>query len=398
MRILQINAVYKTKSTGRIAMEMHKYFQNKGIASYVAYGTENTDTSGDPNVFQVGNIVDHKIHAVMYRLDKLQGCHSTLATLHLLKKIKEIKPDIVLTHNLHSNYLNVPLLFKKLKDMNINLVVDLHDCWFMTGGCYHYTASGCDKWLTGCRECPKFGKAAEKKYKINCDVLEYVHPTVIATSKWIEGEAKESLLNERTDIRMIYDWIDAKTFYPRNGTKVREKYGIGTRTMILGVSVCWSSDKGQTEMIKIAKDIPEAAVVLVGNQPKNAEYPPNVITIAFTDSKEELAELYSAADVFFNPSKQETFGLVSGEALACGTPLVVYNTTACPEFATEYTGVVMEKSSDVTEAVKAMLEKNNKYGRDFVRKKCREFVEENFNMEKNIDKYIELFDEICNAE
>ena len=168
--------------------------------------------------------------------------------------------------------------------------------------------------------------------------------------------------------------------------------------MILGVSVGWSPDKGQTEMIKIAKDMPEAAVVLVGNQPKNAEYPPNVITIAFTDSKEELAELYSAADVFFNPSKQETFGLVSGEALACGTPLVVYNTTACPEFTTEYTGVVMEKSSDVTEAVKAMLEKNNKYGRDFVRLKCREFVELNFNMEKNFDKYIELFDEICNAE
>lgn len=398
MRILQINAVYKTKSTGRIAMEMHKYFQSKGIESYVAFGTENTDTSNDPNVFQVGNIVDHKIHAIQYRLDKSQGCHSTLATLHLLKKIKEIKPDIVLTHNLHSNYLNVPLLFKKLKDMNSNLVVDLHDCWFMTGGCYHYTASGCDKWLTGCRECPKFGKVAEKKYKINCDVLEYVHPTVVATSKWIEGEAKKSLLNERTDIRMIYDWIDAKTFYPRNGTKVREKYGIGNRTMILGVSTGWSLEKGQTEMIKIAKDMPEAAVVLVGNQPKNAEYPPNVITIAFTDSKEELAELYSAADVFFNPSKQETFGLVSGEALACGTPLVVYNTTACPEFTTEYTGVVMEKSSDVTEAVKAMLEKNNKYGRDFVRLKCREFVELNFNMENNINKYIKLFDEICNAE
>ena len=361
MRILQINAVYKTKSTGRIVMEMHKYFQYKGIESFVAYGTENTDTSNDPNVFRIGNTLEHKLHALAYRINNMQGVHSTLATRSFLKKIAELKPDVVLAHNLHSNYLNVPLLLRGLKQLNINVVLALHDCWFMTGGCYHYTASGCDKWLTGCRECGKFGKSAEKKYKINCDVFEYVRPTVVATSKWIERESERSLLNKRADIQMIYDWIDTKTFYPRDGQNVRKKYGIGNRTMILGVSVGWSPDKGQAEMIKIAEDMPESAVLLVGNQPKSAEYPPNVITIAFTDSKEELAELYSAADVFFNPSKQETFGLVSGEALACGTPLVVYNTTACPEFTTEYTGVVMEKSSDVTDAVKAMLEKNDKY-------------------------------------
>lgn len=398
MRILQINAVYKTKSTGRIVMEMHKYFQSKGIESFVAYGTENTDTSNDPNVFRIGNTLEHKLHALAYRINNMQGVHSTLATRSFLKKIAELKPDVVLAHNLHSNYLNVPLLLRGLKQLNINVVLALHDCWFMTGGCYHYTASGCDKWLTGCRECGKFGKSAEKKYKINCDVFEYVRPTVVATSKWIERESERSLLNKRADIQMIYDWIDTKTFYPRDGQNVRKKYGIGNRTMILGVSVGWSPDKGQAEMIKIAEDMPESAVLLVGNQPKNAEYPPNVITIAFTDSKEELAELYSAADVFFNPSKQETFGLVSGEALACGTPLVVYNTTACPEFTTEYTGVVMEKSSDVTDAVKAMLEKNDKYGRDFVRLKCREFVDANFNMENNINQYISLFNDICNPD
>lgn len=398
MRILQINAVYKTKSTGRIVMEMHKYFQSKGIESYVAYATENTDNSNDPNVFRIGNTLDHKLHALAYRIDNMQGCHSAFATRSFLRKIAELKPDIVLTHNLHSNYLNVPILLTGLKKLNIHVVLALHDCWFMTGGCYHYTASGCDKWLTGCRQCGKLGKAAEKKYKMNCDVLEYVHPTVIATSKWIEGEAKKSLLSARTDIRMIYDWIDMDTFHPRDGAHIREKYGIGNRTMILGVSTGWSPDKGQSEMIKIANKMPEAAVVLVGNQPKNAEYPPNVITVAFTDSKEELAELYSAADVFFNPSKQETFGLVSGEALACGTPLVVYNTTACPEFTTEYTGVIMKNDADVTEAIKTMLANNRKYGREFVKIKCRAFVEINFNMEKNINRYIALFNEICNAE
>lgn len=141
----------------------------------------------------------------------------------------------------------------------------------------------------------------------------------------------------------------------------------------------------------IAQGMPEATIIMVGKQPEHVEYPKNVITIPFTDSKEELAELYSAADVFFNPSRQETFGLVSGEALACGTPLVVYNTTACPEFVTECTGIVMESESDVVMAVKAVLEKNKQLGREFVAQKCREFVEQNFNMDTNINKYIELF-------
>lgn len=395
MRVLQINAVYKTRSTGCIVKEMHKYFQSKGIESYVAYATENTDTLNDPNVFRIGNFFDHKLHALAYRIDNMQGCHSSLATLLLLKKIEKLKPDIVLTHNLHSNFINAPLLLKGLKDLNINTVLTLHDCWFMTGGCYHYTANGCDKWLYGCKNCDKLGKAAEKKYKINCKVLEYSHPTVIAMSRWIEREAKKSLLSKRTDIRMIYNWIDRKLFYPRDGINFRHKYGIANRTMILGVSTAWSPNKGLNEMIKIAKTMPKSAVVLVGKHPKNTKYPPNVIEIPFTDNKDELAEIYSAADVFFNPSKQETFGLVSAEALACGTPVVVYDNTACPEFTTEYTGIVIKKGTNSVDAVKAMLENNDKYGREFVKNKCCEFVETNFNMEENINRYIELFNQIC---
>lgn len=391
MRILQINAVYKTKSTGRIAMEMHKYFQSKGIESFVAYAVQNTDQSGDPNIFQVGNIIDHKLHAVAYRIDNMQGCHSTLATKRFLKKIEKLKPDVVLTHNLHSNFLNVPLLLRGLKKLNIKTFLDLDDCWFLTGGCYHYTMSGCDKWLTGCEDCNLLGKAARKKFKINCEVFEETKPHIIATSKWIEREAKKSLLGSRCDIHMIYNWIDIATFYRRETSMIRAKYQIQTDTVILGVSTFWSKDKGQEEMLKISQKMPEATVILVGRQPEDAKYPENVITIPFTDSKDELAELYSVADIFFNPTRQETFGLVSGEALACGTPLVVYNTTACPEFVTEETGVIMEQNTDIVTAVKEMLDKNQRLGREFVAEKCRMFVEKNFNMDTNIGQYIELF-------
>ena len=397
MRVLQINAVYKTKSTGRIAMEMHRYFKQHGIESYVAYATENTDDSHDPCIFRIGNSVDHKIHAIAYRLDHLQGMHSTFATKSLLKRIELISPDIVITHNLHSNYINVPVFLKGLKQQRINVVMCLHDCWFMTGGCYHYTSTQCEKWLSGCSDCPLFGTAASKKYQINCDMFDFVHPTVVATSKWIAAEAKKSLISSRADIRMIYDWIDTETFYPRNGDRIREKLGIGSKIMILGVATGWSPDKGQNEMIAIAKAKPEAAIVLVGSQAEKVEYPSNVILVPFTDSKEELAEIYSAADVFFNPSKQETFGLVSGEALACGTPIVVYNTTACPEFVTDGTGAVADNEKDILCAVDRVLEHAGSVGRKAVADQCRAFVMENFLMERNLMEYIKLFNEVISS-
>ena len=397
MRILQVNAVYKTMSTGRIAMEMHHFFQSMGHDSYVAYAITNTDTSGDTNVFKVGNLLDHKLHAVAYRIDHMQGCHSRLATKKFLKQIADIKPDVVLTHNLHSNFLDVPFFLLELKKMNIKTVIALHDCWFLTGGCYHYTATKCSEWLNGCKSCNVLGKAAEKKYRINCEVMEKAQPTILATSKWIEGEARKSLLSTRCDIHMIYDWIDTASFYPRDEKNIRMKYDIGDRLLILGVATGWAPDKGQIEMIEAAKAFPDARIVLVGHQKEIIEYPPNVITIPFTDSKDELAELYSAADVFFNPSKQETFGLVSGEALACGTPVVVYDTTACPEFVAGNTGIVMSDYQEIVPALQEIFERNSRIGRDVIRRECCDFVHDNFDLKTNIQKYIDLFDKIINS-
>ncbi|MCR4720056.1 MAG: glycosyltransferase [Firmicutes bacterium] len=394
MRILQVNAVYKTKSTGRIVMELHKKFKELGNESYVAYATENTSIVPDKNIFKIGNVLDHKLHAAAYRLDKMQGSHSRLATIFLLKRIKKISPDVVLTHNLHSNYLDVPYLLKKLKDMDIKVVLALHDCWHFTGGCYHYTDRGCSGWLSGCKDCKVLGRAAQKKYQINCETFDYVRPVIVATSKWIEREARKSLLGGRSDIHMIYNWIDTEVFYPRENENIRKKYKITGEKIILGVATNWSPDKGQNEMISIAREFPNASVVLVGSQAIKAEYPSNVIQIPFTDSKEELAELYSIADVFFNPSVQETFGLTSGEALACGTPIAVYNRTACPEFVEGNTGYIMQNKEDIKKAVSVIFEREELIGKTAISKECVEFVNKNFNLEQNVKKYLELFEEI----
>ncbi len=395
MKILQINAVYKTKSTGRIVMEMHNYFKRMGHKSYVAYANENTDTSKDPNVFRVGNLIDHKLHAVLYRLDNMQGCHSKIATRLFLKKVKKIKPDIILAHNLHSNFIDMPYFMKKVKNMGVRVAISLQDCWYMTGGCYHYTNLNCNGWLNGCKNCQLFGKAAEKKYAINCEVMDYVHPDVVAVSKWMKSETEKSLLSGRSNINMIYNWVDRETFYPReNLQNIRNKYNITGEKVILGVSTAWTSDKGQPEMERIAKLFPDVSVVLVGKQEENTNYPDNVILIPFTDSKDELAELYSVADVFFNPTLQETFGLVSAEALSCGTPIVVYNTTACPEFVEGNTGIVLESKDDLEMAIKTIFNRVDELGKETISKECAEFVANNFNLQTNIQKYLDLFSEI----
>ena len=399
MRILQINAVYKTKSTGRIVMEMHKYFQSKGIESYVAYATENTDCSKDPNVFRIGNTLDHKLHALAYRIDKMQGCHSILATFGLIKKIKKIMPDIIIMHNLHSNYINIKKLSTKIAKMKIPTVIIMHDFWFMTGGCYHYTMHNCYNWLHECNNClnPKYKRVSKKKYLINKEIIHLLKPEIIAISKWVEGEAKRSPIFNDCKISCIYNWVNIESFKPISNTAdIKEKIGVGNSFMILGISVGWSEEKGLDDMISIAKAMPEAKIVLVGNQIGKKIIPPNIITIPFIKEQDELAKVYSAADVFVNLSKQETFGLVNAEALACGTPIVVNNLTACPEFVTEYTGLVVKEKDDIIDVVKKQLEINNQYGRNFISNECRKFAVERFSMEKNLEIYINTLMNMCN--
>ena len=371
-------------------MELHKYFQKKGIESYVAYGIENTDTSNDMNVFRIGNTIDHKLHAIAYRLDHMQGMHSTKATLNLLRKIEKICPDVILLHNLHSNYIHIEKFMLGINQLHIPVVIVLHDCWFFTGGCYHYTNQKCDKWKNSCINCEIYGIKAYQKYNINLSIMKQVHPVIIAISKWLEDVAKQSLLKEQCEIYRIYNWIDRSVFYPRKGEKVKKKYGLYGEKIILGVSTAWSTEKGIEEMQQLAEEMPGASIILVGKQNISAKYPPNVKCINFTESKDELAELYSVADVFVNPTKQETFGLVTGEALSCGTPVVVHNTTACPEFVTKFTGIIIDEQKGITRAVQEILDRIEYYGTTFIKDKCIEFAEENFDMVQNIEKYIEV--------
>ena len=351
MKVLQINSVCGTGSTGKLAVQISDYLDAQGVENYIAYGY---GCCNRPNTFRFGNMVDAHIHSFLSRKLCIQGYGSYFTTGRLLRYIKKIKPDIVHLHNIHGHYLNFPRLVNFLNQLNCQVVWTFHDCWPMTGKCTHFTEAGCDKWKTQCRDCPQLATypdsqrdRSEKNYrdkKKYFSVLAKLH--IVTVSQWLKETAKESFLGQK-DIQCIYNGVDLSIFQPTQ-SNVRTELGIGEKFMILGVANPWNSRKGYEKFLDLANRLNEdSVIVLVGiSEEQRTGLPKNVIGIPKTQNQKQLAELYTAADVLVNLSLEETFGLVVAEAQACGTPAIVVNSTACPEVITEQTGIVIESRDE----------------------------------------------------
>lgn len=339
MKIVQINAVYGTGSTGRTTMELHRALKDMGQESYVFTSDGRCEDDG---VFPLGTHTDHKIHALFSRLSGKQAYFSAGATKELLKQLDRLKPDVVHLRNLHGNYIHLPMLLDYLSRKDIATVVTLHDCWFFTGKCTHYTTQGCRRWETGCYDCPKlkndnvswFFDRTKTLWKDKRRLFQAIPRLgVVGVSDWITDEAKRSFLKTAKVIRRIYNWIDLDVFCPLR-QPLREKYGLQKENgVILCVSAAWheTAEKFQ-DLLKLSRILsPDMRILLVGNVCANVALPEQIINIGYVDTPEKLAELYALADVYVHLSREDTFGKVIAEALACGTPAVVYSSTACPE-------------------------------------------------------------------
>lgn len=339
MRVLFINTVYGRGSTGRIVSDLGKMLEENGHEFKVAYGRG--DTGVDPHCYRVGNDLDMYIHAGLSRITDRAGFYSIIATRKLIDYIKIYSPDIIHLHNLHGYYLNVEILFKFLaNEFKGRVIWTLHDCWAFTGHCVHFTYAGCDKWKTGCSNCPQkneypasfFFDRSFKNYKEKRDLFTVVKKLEIVTvSNWLKETVEKSFL-QNLKITCIYNGIDTERFKPVPN-QVKEELGITDKKMILLVSDGWIEQKGYSTVLEVAAAAPsDWRFVMIGLTKKQvAELPGNIIGFERIWNQDKLIEFYSAADVFFNPSLEETFGLVTAEAMACGTPAVVMNSTACPE-------------------------------------------------------------------
>ncbi len=394
MKVLQINS-YPNGSTGAIAKSLHNALQKNGNESVFAYGIGKSCETD----FKIGTELDFKLHTYATLLTGLHGYFSKSNTKRLIDFIKKENPDIVHLHNLHGGYINLQILLNFLKKYNKKTVITLHDCWLFTGKCYHFYEAGCEKWKENCGNCPQkamYPKSIffDRTSKMLNDKKElfknFPNLHITAVSDWLSQVAKESFLGEYP-ITVIPNGVDTCIFKPEKYDDINEKYNLNGKFVILGVASSWNSNKGLNEFIGLSKRLNENEVIMlvgVTEEIKNS-LPANCIGITRTENKNELAKLYSRADAFLNFSVQETFGLVTAEAMACGTPAIVSNTTACGDIVTEGTGFKIPPR-DINSAYKCIkeIQKNNS---ESYRESCVSHINENYTIEKMSDSYIALY-------
>ena len=359
------------------------------------------------HLLHIGSKFDQYFHALMTRIFDCCGFLSRRATKRLIRQIEEIKPNVIQLHNIHGYFINVPILFDYLKKSGIPVVWTLHDCWAFTGHCVHYTCIDCFKWKTGCSYCPRknsypnsyvFDRSkqnykAKKKAYANMPNL-----TIVPVSYWLGVVTNQSMLGNYP-IKVIQNGIDVNVFRPRTDAieGVREKYGLMDKYVILGVATGWSEEVGLSTFFRLRKKLSsDFAIVMVGCTPEILkQLPEGIVGISRTNNVDELAEIYTAADILFNGSYQETFGLVTAEALSCGTPVIVYNSTACPEIVTSETGYIAE-AKDEMQVLKYILE-DSSLSADVKEEriaKCRKYALEHFDKEKKYQEYLNLYESI----
>lgn len=354
MRVLHIN-ICGNLSTGNIASDIIREVEKKGGEGVLAYA-RNAVAEDIPSIL-IGSQTDVYAHAVLSRITDRTGFYSKRATEALTDKIREWNPDIIHLHNLHGYYLHVGVLFDFLKGYNRPVVWTLHDCWAFTGHCPYFSAVECERWKTGCYDCPEKKNypaslvldQSKKNYRDKQHYfLEVPDMTLVTPSKWLKKIVGESFLKEYP-CEVIYNGIDPEKFYPRAGQSFRQNYHLTDKKILLGVASTWSKRKGYEDFCKLSERLPENwTIVMVGLKKEQIEtLPANVLGIERTKNVEELAQIYSEADLYFNASVEETFGLTTVEAIFCGTPAVVYNSTAVPECVQpdgeNATGYIVEK-------------------------------------------------------
>ncbi len=349
MKIVQINSV-PNGSTGKIMMSIHKELLKQGYDSYVVWG-RGRKAENDTEICMNDKLGVY-FHVLYSRLTGKTGFGSKNATKKLIKKLEQIKPDIVHLHNIHGYYINIELLFNYLKNNNIKVIWTFHDCWAFTGQCPHFLIKKCDKWQSKCFNCPMI-KEYPKSFVDNSrwnfnkkkDLFTCLDNIIIVTpSKWLSGLIGKSFM-KKYDVRVINNGIDINIFKPTD-CAFRKKNNLGDKKIILGVANVWDVRKGLNDFIELSGLIDDDyIIVLVGLTDSQIEkLPHNIIGISRTENQSELAGIYSTADVFFNPTYEDTYPTVNLESISCGTPVVTYETGGSTEIAIRY-GKVVEKGN-----------------------------------------------------
>lgn len=349
MRVFEINTVCGTGSTGRIAVDLAHMLKEHGDECCIAYSRG--DAPEDVDTFRFGNKAEIYWHGIMTRLSDRHGMYSKGATRELIRRIQEYQPDVIHLHNIHGYYLNIEILFDFLREYHRPVVWTLHDCWTYTGHCSHYTCVECEKWKSGCYDCPlkreypgsMFADRSTENYRMKKRLftsLEKLH--LVTPSDWLKKEVEKSFF-KGIPCTAIPNGIEIEKFIHKK-SDLRDRLEIHNKRVILGVANVWTEQKGIGDFIELSKILNESyQLVMVGvDQKRRKLLPSNIIALEKTKNIEELIELYSMSDIYFNSSIEETMGMTTGEAICCGTPVVAYRSTAIPESVGAGCGIILE--------------------------------------------------------
>lgn len=352
MRVFIINSFFSVGGPPRIVKGIYDTLIENGDECIVAAGREKPIPG--MNVYKIGSPINKYWHYMMSVLFDAQGFSSVIATKKLIDKIKDYNPDVINIHNLHGHYINIKILFNYLGKANIPVVWTLHDCWSFTGHCCNFEYVACDKWKSeGCHQCNQFREypkslfldRSNRNYTIKKQLINRCSKLCIVTpSEWLASLVSESYLSGYK-IQVIHNGIDLDLFKPTY-VDIKNKYNISGR-IILGVAQNWGMRKGLDDFIKLRKLIDDSfIIILVGLTDKQIiGLPSGIIGLEKTNDLQELLELYTAADMFVNPTLEDNFPTVNIESLACGTPVITYNTGGSPEAVDQTCGIVLNNKT-----------------------------------------------------
>lgn len=393
--LLQLNITANWGSTGKIAEAINLAAQRKGWECSTAYGRW-ANPSQFPT-YKVGNKWDMYVHYFENRFFDREGLSSRRATKALIQHIKELKPDVISLHNIHDHYLNYELLFRYLNETDIKVVWTFHDCWAFTGHCFHFVTKDCMRWKTGCYDCPlrhiypnTVLDRSVKNYALKKELFTAnKNLSIVACSDWLGNFVRESFLKDKR-IEVIHNGCDLSVFKPMPMASDVSKF------KILAVSSVWYPNKGEQDIYKLRTMMPEDEyeITMVGLTAEQVKkLPAGIRGIERTQNVQELAQLYSDADVLINPTYEDNFPTVNIEALACGTPVITYRTGGSPEAVDENTGAVVEQGDLDAFCAKIKEFKANGFKQQHSAD-CRKRAEECFDKDKCFEKYVELYESL----
>ena len=404
-RLLEINVSANRGSTGRIAEEIGQTAIEYGFESYFGYGRVGRNSKS--TLIRIGTDKDIKLHGLESMLFDNHGFGSRMATRKFISEIERLQPDVINLHNVHGYYLNVEILFDYLAKKDIPVVWTLHDCWPFTGHCSYFDRYHCMKWKTGCYDCPN-SKGYPMSLFLDRSKANYARKkelfnkpkniTFVAVCNWMAENVKASFLGGYP-VETIYNGVDVETFRQRfedfnSSNRLKAKLGVNEKAkVVLGVASTWDRRKGLEDFVELRDMMSnQFAIVLVGLSEKQIKsLPDGIIGIRRTESIEQLAELYSLADVFVNPTYVDNFPTTNIEALACGTPVVTYKTGGSPEALDDRTGMVVKQGEInlLRPAIEYLANNKASMSAD-----CRERAIKCFNKKDRFEDYVTLFNSL----